>query len=325
VKSADIIRGIKTAPTVSVVYGDEPQLIEEFRSAVKNVTQAANVERADWETLSDSPIMEERGSSLFGNGSCLYDIVGHGAPSVKAATAVLKLARRMKPPDILIIAAHHLERKHYKAAWLRDVSALGCSVCAKRLNASETAMWCRHWAEGYELNIEEETLQWLASHTEGNLAAAKQCLLKMQLAGDKPDAAQMADALSDGARHNVFNLIDAALAGHGRRALSILSFLLETQEPPPLILWATANALQSILTVKKGGTPAWGLPAQDIRDIARRTSENEVTWLLRCAATADRTIKGVGDGEIKIQLMNLIVGLAALRRGIKIGVPNVLL
>jgi DNA polymerase-3 subunit delta len=135
----------------------------------------------------------------------------------------------------------------------------------------------------------------------------------------------MADALSDGARHNVFNLIDAALAGHGRRALSILSFLLETQEPPPLILWATANALQSILTVKKGGTPAWGLPAQDIRDIARRTSENEVTWLLRCAATADRTIKGVGDGEIKIQLMNLIVGLAALRRGIKIGVPNVLL
>ena len=318
-----LIDSINTAPpTVCVLYGDEPQLIEEVRAAVKTATASATAERADLETLPASPIMQERGAGLFGNGSCRYEIVGHSAPLADSQAALLKITKRVEPPDTLLIALYHLERKHHKAAWLRQVTAQGVSVCAERLNAAQTSVWCRRWAKEWELAIDEQTIQWLATHTEGNLAATKQCLQKMRLGDSTPDLQQAQNALSDGARYNAFNLADTALKGEGRKALDILRVLLETQEAPPLILWALTNAVQSLMAVKQGGAPAWGLPRQMIYDVARRANEDEIIHLLRRAAAADRVIKGVGGSDVKTALMDITVGLAALKRGIKISIPD---
>lgn len=320
-----LLRGLPRRPTgIYVLYGEEAQLIEEARTAIRAAAKPERRERADLEKLADSPIIKNRGGSLFGSGACLYEVIGHGTPPQSAVAAMKKLTARLEPPDVLIVSIYGLAYKQHKAAWLRDISAGGRAAVAARLTAAATADWCRRWLAEWKMTVADDSINWLAAQTEGNLAAAKQCLYKLQLTGnhDKADcAAQVAAALSGDARYNVFDLSEAALAGNGKQSLAILNVLWDIQEPPPLIVWAIANTAGGILAAKRGEAPGWGLPAAKIREVASHTTEQAIIRVLRRAAHADRVIKGIDIGDIKIALIDAVAGLACLRRGVKMSTP----
>ncbi|MGI9307443.1 MAG: DNA polymerase III subunit delta [Gammaproteobacteria bacterium] len=325
-----------------IFYGEEPQLIDEARDSLRAAGNfGKNVERASLELFSDSSsadskIAESPGGSLFGGGAFLYEIIAHSPPSGiraaekgdgKGAFRVLQnIVARVSPPDTLAVSFYGLERKHHKAKWLADLcqNAAAAVNCA-RLDAAQTAVWCRKWAKMWGFSLAENAAEWLAAQTEGNLSAAKQCLQKMQIAGMRADTpGQIAEALSGGAHYNIFQLTEAALAGNGKKSIAILNVLLYIEEPPPLLVWAAGNAAAGILAAKRGDYPA-GMSrpsAQAAREIAAKTPEEKIIAVMRRAARADRIAKGVEKGDFKIAITDAVAGLACLRRGITIPTPR---
>ena len=323
-----------------IFYGEEPQLIEEMRAALRTAGDYKNLEFASLELFGDSDrpdssIASSPGDSLFGGGATLYEITAHSPPTGLrgkksgdgdggGSLGILRdVIKRVKSPDSLTLSFYRLDRKHHKAKWFKDLGANAVVVHCPPLNAKQTAIWCKKWAREWEMSLSEDAVARLAAQTEGNLSAAKQCLYKMRLAGGGNEE-NVAEALSGGARLNIFQLTDAALSGDGKKTLAILNVLLEIQEPPPLILWAISAAASGILALKRGGYPA-GLSksaTESARVVSQNTGENAVLEVLRRAAYADRVIKGVANGEIKLALTDAAVALVCLRRGKTIPTPS---
>ena len=321
---------------VFILLGEEAQLIDEARAAINKKTTFDMVEKADLAAITnvdsaDSKILQNRGGSLFGSGACCYEIQGYGKPPDAAINALQKFAPEITAPDLLIVTIYGVEgrllardRKGYKTAWVRDITALGVHAVARRLDEENTAIWCRRWVAKENLSIDDNSIRWLAQHTEGNLAVAKQCLYKIKISGGSADIEYITTILSGGARYNIFHLVEAAVAGSGNKALSILNALLDINEPPTLVAWAIANAISSILATRHN-QPIGGLSYNTItiiKEIARHADEAMVIDALSKIAHADRVIKGIDDGDVKIALMDAVAALACLRRGKKIPTPR---
>lgn len=323
---------------VYVLYGEEPQLIDEARAAIQSAGNFGSVERASLELFGDSEkpdshIAESPGAALFGGGACFYEITAHAPPTgIRSegegggAYKILQgIVKRIKPPDALTVSFYGLERRHHRAKWFLELTGNAeAAISCSRLTAAQTAKWCEKWAKEMELQMSEDAVNLLASQTEGNLAAAKQCLQKMRLHGGGGSEEEVAEALSGGARFNIFHLVDAALAGKGKQSLAILNVLWDLQEPPPLILWAASAAASGVLAAKRGQYPA-GLAkpaAAAAKQIAQKVREESVMEVLHRAAHADRVIKGIDAGDIKIALTDTVAALACLRRGNTISVPK---
>ena len=339
---ADFIRALPDSPSGAfVILGEEPQLIEEARTAIRSRGNFGSKERADLESLAESGIAADRGASLFGGGACLYEIVGHTAPRGHAAkesdadiegkkddlSTLVQFAERIAAPDVLVLALYGLERKHYKAAWLRDLGKHATVLIANRLGSVQTADWCRNWMTEWKLELPEDSINWLAAQTEGNLTAAKQCLQKILLCRESNgtvanNLSEVKDILSGGARYSIFRMTEEALCGQGRKALDILNVLLETQEPPPLILWTLTNAANGVLLVKRKQQPPWGLPAAQLREAGRRANESQIMEVILRAAHADRIVKGVEVGDIKTALIDTLLALAALKNNVALPTPK---
>lgn len=325
---------------VYIFYGEEPQLVAELRDALRIAGKYENVERASLELFGDSSRPDSRiasspGDALFGGGATLYEITAHSPPTGLRATKnennegggtlriLQNIVSRIKAPDSLALSFYGLDRRHHKAKWFLDLGKDATAVVhCGRLDAAQTALWCKKWAREWETPLSEDAVLRLSAQTEGNLSAAKQCLHKMRLAGGGGEE-HVAEALSGGARFHIFHLVDAALSGQGRKSLMILNALLDLQEPPPLVLWMISNAAAAVLAAKRGAYPA-GLSksaAEMARAVARNANESAVLEVLRRAALADRVIKGVAEGDIKIALTDAVAALACLRHGKKIPSP----
>ena len=337
--AAAFMESLRAAPPggVYIFYGEEPQLIEESRAAVRAAGNfGENIERASLELFNDSAapdskIASSTGDALFGGGAYLYEITAHAPPSgIRAAEKssgaygiLQRITARVCAPDSLCVSFYELERKHYKAKWFTDLCANAVAVFCPRQDAAQTAGWCKKWARAWNLSVSEEGMARLAEQTEGNLTAAKQCLQKMEILGESGEE-QVAAALSGGARYNIFQLSEAALSGNGKKSLAILNVLLDIEEPPPLLVWAVSAAVSGILAAKCGGYPA-GLSraaAEAARTAAARAGEDEILDILRRAACADRIAKGVEKGDFSLAITDAVAGLACLRRGNKIPTPK---
>ncbi len=333
------IESLRRAPPggVYIFYGEEPQLIEEARAAVRAAGNFGdNIERASLELFGDSSAPDSQiaaspGDALFGGGAYLYEITAHAPPSgIRAGEggggsyrALQKIAARIAAPDALSVSFYGLERKHYKAKWLSDLCAGAIAVPCPRLNAAQTAEWCKKWAREQNLSLSGGGGNRLAEQTEGNLAAAKQCLQKIAALGEtEAGEEQIAEVLSGGARYNIFQLSDAALAGDGQKSLAVLNVLLDIEEPPPLLVWAVSAAVSGILAAKSGGYPV-GL-SRTAAAAAReaRAGEEQIMDVVRRAARADRIAKGVETGDFAAAITDAVAGLACLRRGNKIPSPK---
>ncbi|MGU9951658.1 MAG: DNA polymerase III subunit delta [Gammaproteobacteria bacterium WSBS_2016_MAG_OTU1] len=307
-----------------ILFGEEWQLIEETREIIRQKIKSSEREHCDMDKLPDSPMLETSGGALFGGGPCLYETTGYGKPSSASLESLKIKASRLTAPDIFCISFYGITRKNYKDVWLRETSALGFAVAATPLTIALTASWCRRWLKNWELSLDDDSVLELATQTEGNLSAAKQCLYKIRLS-DTPnisDSEKITAALSGGARYNISHLTEAALSGDGKKSLAILNVLLDIQEPPPLIVWAVGNAVSGLLATKRGGAPGWGLPNRIVREVATRTDESRILEVLKRVAYADKVIKGIARDDIRIALTDAVAGLACLRRGNRISTPK---
>jgi DNA polymerase-3 subunit delta len=150
-------------------------------------------------------------------------------------------------------------------------------------------------------------LDFIADRVEGNLLAAHQEIQKLGLLYEpgKLSYEQVHDAVLNVARYDVFKLSEAMLAGDPGRLARMLEGLKGEGEALPLVLWAVAEEIRTLLKLKAGmaqGRPLgvlmkeyriWGPRERMMEPALRRIPLATLEGALQDAAQVDKMVKGL--------------------------------
>ena len=304
-----------------LISGDEPLLAGEAADAVRERARTAGfserevhfIERAaDWDELRSSIASR----SLFSARRVVEVRLASGKPGAAGNATLTALLGQPDPDTLLLILAPRLDRDAQSAEWVAAVEARGGWVPVWPVDAARLVAWLRGRCRRLGLTADEEALELLAAHTEGNLLAAHQELAKLTLLA--PAGRVTADvvraSVADSARFDVFGLGEAVLAGEAPRALRMLAGLRAEGTEATLVLWALLRALRDVWSAytQGGGQGApWQRRSAALAQALTRAPRLPFTALAQRAERADRMIKGRLTGDAWDELALLATELCA--------------
>jgi DNA polymerase-3 subunit delta len=323
--AAHLAKGLER---IYVVHGDETLLALEAADQIRAAARAAGFDQREifvadtgfkWEAFGASL----RNLGLFGERRIIDLAIPAGRPGVEGARALEEYAAHPADDTVALITLPRLGAREAGSAWFEALERAGVTIAVYPVERDELPRWLAERLARQRQRVGQETLQFLADATEGNLLAAKQEVdkLGLLLPEGELEHERVLAAVADVARFDVFHLSEAWLAGDAARALRILSALESAGEGVPLILWQLGedlHALASILGASSTGTPiaaavrnvrAWGKRQAAMERAARRLEPGTLRGLLVRLAQLDALAKGIGQGDVWQELADVALTL----------------
>jgi DNA polymerase-3 subunit delta len=316
--------------SVYLVSGDEPLLVNEVVDALRGAAIAGGCEERESHVVErsfswDNVIASLRNLSLFSAGKLVEIRLPTPTPGDEGSRALRALAGREPDGNVVVIITPALTRKIAESAWASALANAGVWVETRPPELAELPQWIARRFRVAGLTCDAEGLDLLAARVEGNLLAAQQEIDKLALLkppGTALDVGQIRAAVADGARFDVFQLGDAALAGDVERAVRVLGGLREEGTAAPLVLWSlvreTLVLVDAGIRASRDGSAAKGVQGagvwQSRSDLYVRAlrlhKPGALRRLLRMAGRADQIVKGARPGEPWNALLELTLALA---------------
>jgi DNA polymerase-3 subunit delta len=321
---------------IYVVAGDEPLLAIEAADAIRSAARAAGYgerevlhadARFDWSRLTQAAT----GLSLFAEKRIVELRLPTGKPGKAGAEALREFALA-PPPDLLaLISLPRLDRETRASRWAAALEQAAIWVDVERVERPALPDWIAGRLARNGQRAPREALEFLADRVEGNLLAAHQEIGKLALLHPPGPLSleQVADAVLNVARYDVFALAPALLAGDGERALRLIEGLRVEGEPLPLALWVVAEELRTVLRAQEAaaaGKPfnvlarelrIWGPREKLMPKALRRLSPGTLGELLARCADVDRLAKGLAaprrDSDPWLELSEIALAFAQSR------------
>lgn len=314
---------------IYLLSGDEPLLVEEALDAIRAAARQAGfagreryvAERGfDWDVF-------QRGLdnlSLFAESQLVELRLPTGKPGDAGARHLVALAADPPPDKVVVVMTPALTGNAAKTKWVKSLVDAGVWVPLRPPDVSELPGWLAGRLRAAGLECDAPAVELLAARVEGNLLAAKQEIDKLVLlaGGQRVDVEAIRAAVADGARYDVFQFADAALAGDSERATRILRHLEQEGVAATLVLWSLVREVTTLRTVTHHaghGEPlsralsaagVWRSRESLVGGAARRVGVAGARRLLQQAAAADRIVKGARQGLPWNALLELTLGLA---------------
>jgi DNA polymerase-3 subunit delta len=249
--------------------------------------------------------------SLFATRRLIDLRVPSGKPGKEGSEAIIAYCAAPPPDTILLVTATTWSKQH-DGAWSTAIEDVGTAATFWPLRGNELPPWISARAQKRGVELTGEAVELLAERMEGNLLAAAQEIDKLALlagaSGSAPrrvDAETLEQFVSDSARFDVFQLVDAALAGDSARALRIAAALrAEGEAVPALLGWFTMQlnlALRCAVAIENGASVDAALRNERVWPQARvgifkaamgRARANYWEAMLAQAAHVERAGKG---------------------------------
>lgn len=333
ISSEDLPRQLaKGLAPLYVIHGEAMLLAIEAADAIRAAARAADFTEREvfiaeqhfkWAELKNSA----QSLSLFATRKVIDLRLPSGKPGVEGAQALQQHCENLPPDTITLISLPKLEPAAYKSKWFGALEQNGVAVSADEVPLAALPNWIANRLQRQQQSTDKETLAFLAQRVEGNLLAALQEIQKLALLFP-PGALtfeQVSGAVMDVARYDVFKLSAAMLGGDAARFAHILEGLRAEGTATVLILWSladdlrllakTARALQQSGNLDHALREArvWGMKKPLVERAVRRFSPAFAERALQRAAQIDRLIKGLRQGDVWDELLQL--GLRCARAG----------
>lgn len=324
-KPEQLERELRSPEGCWLVSGDEPLLVGEAADAIRAAARRDGYAdravffldaRSDW-----GPVLESGQSlSLFSERRLLELRLASARLGVGGGQALARLVESPPPDTVLLIVAPRLERAVQSTPWVKALERQGRWLALWPIEVDALPGWIRTRAAAVGLQLSSEAVAALAQRVEGNLLAAGQELEKILLlrGPGAMDAEELIEMVVGQARYDASALCDAALAADATQALRIVQGLRAEGAELPLILWALATAVRSLIAQRqrRNAPPAFGPGAQRrtqlVQQAERRLAGRSLAPLLRQAARVDRCIKGAEAGDPWDELTRLVTSLAGI-------------
>lgn len=319
---------------IYVIAGDEPLLAIEAADAIRAAARAIGYSerevlhadaRFDWSRLTQAAT----GLSLFAEKRIVELRLPGGKPG-KAGGEALREFAEAPPPDLLVlISLPRLDRDTRGSRWAAALEHAAVWVDVERIERSALPEWIGGRLARNRQRAAREALEFIADRVEGNLLAAHQEIGKLALLYPPGELSleQVADAVLNVARYDVYALAPALLAGDSARALRLLEGLRVEGEPLPLVLWVVAEELRTLLRAQEAvaSGKTFGMVARELRiwgpreklmpKALRRLPAAMLAALLARCADIDRLVKGLAapgcDSDPWLELADIALACAA--------------
>lgn len=305
-----------------VLSGDEPLQIQEAGDAVRSAARAAgfshrvilSVEAGfTWSQLA----AETQTLALFAEKKLLDLRLPQGKPGKEGAQALQAYCVDPPTDTLLLITLPKLERQQQQSRWLQALTKTGVIIQVWPIEGRAMQQWVQQRLQQAGLQPAPGVAQLLVEQVEGNLLAARQEIEKLRLlhpAGPL-SLADVAAAVSDNARFNVFALADAGLQGDVARCLKIITGLRREGVAAPVVLWALHRdiALLAALAeqIEQGTSPRAALAKAKVwpqrQALLQQALRRQRQWwdLLSLCYAVDAAIKGASPQDPWVLLEQL--------------------
>ncbi|MFZ2300918.1 MAG: DNA polymerase III subunit delta [Gallionella sp.] len=307
-----------------VVYGDALLLAVEAADSIRTAARAAGYSEREifiaeqhfkWGELRNSA----QSLSLFAERKIIDLRIPSGKPGVEGGQALQDYVANLSPDVLTLISLPKIDWTAQKSQWFGALEKHGVMVSADDIPRNALPRWIAGRMKRQEQTVDEPTLEFLADRCEGNLLAAFQEIQKLALLfpAGQLSFEQVKDAVMDVARYDIFKLSEAMLNGDASRFARILDGLRAEGVATVLVLWAVSEDIRTIgkllQAVQRGGN--LGNALRDIRvrkdrqgvieNAARRLKFPLIERAMQQAARLDKTIKGLRQGDVWDELLQL--------------------
>lgn len=315
-----------------VIHGEATLLAIEAADAIRAAARTAGYGEREvfiaeqhfkWEALRNSA----QSLSLFAERKVIDLRIPSGKPGVEGAQALQDHCANLPPDTVTLISLPKLEGAAFKSKWFAALDQHGLVISADEVTLNALPQWIANRLQRQQQDADRDTLTFLARRVEGNLLAALQEIQKLALLFPPGTLSfeQVSGAVMDVARYDVFKLSEAMLEGDAARYAHILDGLRAEGTATVLILWALAEDIRLLARIARAGPQrgnldqilrearVWGLKKPLVERAARRFNAAFAERALQRAAQIDRLIKGLRQGDVWDELLQL--GLRCARTG----------
>jgi DNA polymerase-3 subunit delta len=335
ISSEDLPRHLsKGLGSLYVIHGEALLLAIEAADAVRVAARAAGYSEREiiiaeqhfkWAELRNSA----QSMSLFASRKVIDLRIPSGKPGVEGAQALQEHCENLNPDTLTLISLPKLESTAFKSKWFAALEEHGTIVSADEVSLAALPAWIAARLKRQDQSADADTLAFLAQRVEGNLMAAFQEIQKLALLFPSGPLSfeQVKDSVMDVARYDVFKLSEAMLAGDAERYARILEGLRAEGTATVLILWAVAEDIRTLAKVSRAmqqngnlagalrDARVWGVRQKLVERAVRRFTPNIAERALRQAAQIDKLVKGLRQGDVWDELLQL--GVRCARAGIR--------
>ncbi|MDP2144906.1 MAG: DNA polymerase III subunit delta [Gallionella sp.] len=307
-----------------VVTGDALLLAIEAADSIRNAARAAGYSEREtfiaeqhfkWAELRNSA----QSLSLFAERKVIDLRIPSGKPGVEGGQALQEYVANMSPDILTLITLPRLDKTGQKSQWFTALERQAVLVTADDIPRNAMPGWIAGRLRRQEQSADKDTLEFLSDRCEGNLLAAFQEIQKLALLFPAGELSfeQVKDAVMDVARYDIFKLSEAMLGGNAERFARILEGLRAEGTATVLVLWAISEDIRTLgrvlQAVQRGGSidgalreaRVWGPRQGLIGSAARRFKFPHVERGMQQAARLDKTIKGLRQGDVWDELLQL--------------------
>ena len=192
--------------------------------------------------------------SLFGDKKLIELRIPTGKPGKDGGKALQDYAASLSPDNVTLITLPKLDWATQKAAWVGSLQQAAVYIDIPLVERVQLPAWLGVRLAAQRQSANRECLDFIADRVEGNLLAAHQEIQKLALLYPEGPLSfeQIHDAVLNVARYDVFKLNEAMLSGDTTRLVRMLEGLKGEGEALPLVLWAVAEEVRTLLKLKSG-------------------------------------------------------------------------
>jgi len=278
-----------------------------------------------WGELTSS----QQSMSLFGDKKLIELRMPTGKPGKEGGQALQEYAASCAASTtadetLTLITLPKLDWATQKSAWVGALQRTAVFIDIPVVERNQLANWIGQRLAAQGQSADKIALEFMVERVEGNLLAAHQEIRKLGLLypEGRLTVEQVHDAVLNVARYDVFKLSEAMLAGDVPRLVRMLEGLKGEGEALPLVLWAVADEIRTLLKLKLGvndGRPLamlmkeyriWGPRERLIPNAIARVTLRTLQTAMHESAQIDKMIKGLRAREFAGDSWDALLQLA---------------
>ena len=302
----------KSLAPLYVICSDEHLLALEAADKIRKTARTQGLSEREVLTVERSfkwgeLLAANQSQSLFGDKKLIELRIPSGKPGKDGGQALQQYAAHLNPDNVTLITLPKLDWATQKAAWVATLQQSGVYIEIPMIERAQLPAWIGVRLATQRQSADKQGIDFIADRVEGNLLAAHQEIQKLALLHPegKLSFEQIREAVLDVARYDVFKLNEAMLAGDATRLTRMLDGLKGEGEALPLVLWAVAEEVRTLLKLKSGVAQGralpmllkeyriWGPRERLMEPALRRVTLDALRTALQEAAQIDKMIKGL--------------------------------
>lgn len=313
----------KLAP-VYFISGDETLLVQEARDALLasarkqgySELEYHNVDKSfNWNSLYGAT----HNLSLFGEKTVVELRMQSAKPGVAGAKALASYVSNPVADKILLIITPKLESSTSKTKWYKSIDEAGVTLPIWPIDTQALGKWTIDRMRAAEISTDQQGVKIIIDATEGNLLATAQEIEKLRLlyGAGTLSSEQIATAIADNARFDVYQFVDTIHKGNGKHVIRVLNRLHQEGTEPMLINWALTREIRLLINVmmaiKTGAQSTMAMRQNGVWDkrqplIKHALAKHKLSQLQKMLLSAndiDMTVKGLRKSNVWDELAAL--------------------